>query len=242
MTSSLAATIHRHLDTVAALRAARTGDAGLASWLHGLKAYQSRRFAHTYQDLLLLPRYRAATQFFLTELYGPQEFAQRDAQFARVVPALVRLFPVEVVATVAQLGELHALSETLDDACARHLQRQYPDGAGLDAARYVAAWQAVGRPEVREQQIALTLSIGLALDGFTRSRLLRTSLRVMRRPAQAAGLADLQRFLEAGFDAFAAMQGAAGFLGWVGERERALARALFDPLCLNPAQAGLPPD
>lgn len=242
MTSSLAATILHHLDTVAALRAARTGDAGLATWLHALKAYQSRRFAHTYQDLLLLPRYRAATRFFLTELYGPQEFAQRDAQFSRVVPALVRLFPVEVVATVAQLGELHALSETLDDACARHLQRQHPAGAGLDAARYVGAWQAIGRPEAREQQIALTLSIGLALDGFTRSRLLRTSLRVMRRPAQAAGLADLQRFLEAGFDAFAAMKGAAGFLGWVGERERALARTLFDPLCLNPAESGLPPD
>jgi hypothetical protein len=51
----------------------------------------------------------------------------------------------------------------------------------------------------------------------------------MRKPAQAAGLGDLQKFLETGFDAFGAMKGAAEFLAWVGERERALAAALFTP-------------
>ena len=52
---------------------------------------------------------------------------------------------------------------------------------------------------------------------------------VLRGPAQAAGLSDLQKFLEAGFDAFSAMKGASDFLGWVGARERALAAALFAP-------------
>ena len=46
----------------------------------------------------------------LDELYGPQDFSDRDAQFARVVPALVRLFPQELVETVAVLARLHALS------------------------------------------------------------------------------------------------------------------------------------
>ena len=61
---------------------------------------------------------------------------------------------------------------------------------------------------------------------------MRSSLRLMRGPAHAAGLAALQRFLEAGFEAFAALQGAAPFMAWVGERERALAAALFDPQAL----------
>ena len=94
---------------------------------------------------------------------------------------------------------------------------------------------------MRERQIALTLSIGLALDGFTRSRLLRSSLRLMRGPAHAAGLAALQRFLEAGFDAFGGMQGADDFLRWVGERERALAAALFAPDALMRVQGSGPP-
>ena len=32
-------------------------------------------------------RYAGAARFFLDELYGPGDFSQRDAQFARVVPA-----------------------------------------------------------------------------------------------------------------------------------------------------------
>lgn len=224
MTSADGDRILEHLATVAALRAHRVADPDLAERVRALKAYQARRFAVTYADLLADQRYQGAARFFLDELYGPQEFTARDAQFSRIVPALVRLFPAELVATVATLGELHALSESLDDAAARHLPRLPPDAAG-----YAEAWQATGRAPAREQQIALTLNIGAAMDRYTRNRLLRTTLRLMRGPAQAAGLSDLQKFLEAGFDAFSAMKGASDFLGWVGARERALAAALFAP-------------
>ena len=237
MSSALADRIQQHLQTVASLRAARIADPALAAWVAALKAYQARRFAATYSDLLAQPRFQAATRFFLDELYGPQEFAERDTQFSRVVPALVRLFPQEVVRTVEHLGQLHALSETLDDAGARHLmQHQAPD-AGVNALAYAGAWQATGRADARELQIELSLGIGQALDSFTRSRLLRGSLRLMRGPAHAAGLAALQRFLEVGFDAFAAMQGATPFLACVGERERALAAALFDAQALPALRA-----
>ena len=228
MTSPVADRIRTHLQAVAQLRAARQTDPALAQRVLAVKTYQARRFKQTYSDLLANPRYRAAAQFFLDELYGPQEFAERDTQFARVVPALVRIFPHAVVQTVEQLGALHALSESLDNATASHL-RPGQTTAPLDAAAYLLAWQGAGMAAAREQQIALTQAIGQALDGFTRSRLMRTSLRLMRGPAQAAGLVSLQRFLEAGFDAFGAMKGADDFLRWVGERERALAAALFAP-------------
>ena len=232
MTSPIADRIRAHLQTVAQLRAGRSADAGLAARVLALKAYQARRFEASYTDLLASPRYRAAARFFLEELYGPQEFAERDTQFGRVVPALVRLFPQAVVETVEQLGELHALSEALDDAAARHLPTADP-AQPVTAAAYVQAWQGAGRPSAREHQIVLTQAIGRSLDGFTRSRLMRSSLRLMRGPAQAAGLGSLQRFLEAGFDAFGAMKGADDFLRWVSERERALAAALFAPDALQ---------
>ena len=79
-----------------------------------LKGYQQQRFANTYADLLANPRYAKATDFFLQELYGPGDFSKRDSQFVRVVPALTKLFPAEVVVTVAKLARLHAISETLD--------------------------------------------------------------------------------------------------------------------------------
>src|SRR6058998_1604614 len=86
-----------------------------------LKAYQQRRFARTYADLLATARYGAASRFFLEELYGPTDFDERDAQFVRVVPALVRLFSHEIIATVSTLAQLHALSETLDSTMAQLL-------------------------------------------------------------------------------------------------------------------------
>lgn len=234
MSNPLANRITEHLGTVAHLRAQRDADPALAQRVQALKTYQAARFARSYADLLAHPRYGAAARFFLDELYGPQEFSRRDAQFERVVPALVRLFPAEIVATVEQLGQLHALTEALDDGAAQHLP-----GLPCTAAGYAQAWQGAGRAPAREQQITLTLAIGGALDRYTRSRLMRSTLRLMRGPAQAAGLNDLQRFLESGFEAFGAMRGADEFLGLVAQRERALAAALFAPDAVQ--QAALPP-
>ena len=188
-----------------------------------IKRYQHARFSHTYADLLADKRYRGAAQFFLEDLYGPSDFSERDVQFARVVPALLRLFPKELVATVAELAALHALSERLDSAMARAL----PAGLAVDGHSYALAWRAVGEPSAREGQIALMVSIGTALDRYTRNMLLRHSLRLMRGPAQAAGLAALQRFLETGFDIFRAMGGAQDFLTTIASRERALCVLLF---------------
>lgn len=217
-----AQTILAGLDEVERERRRRAAEPALAARVKALKHYQQQRLRHTYGDLLASARYRQAASFFLEELYGPEDFVQRDAQFARVVPAIARLFPGEVVATVESLSQLHALSERLDTAMAEAL-----DSPALDADAYGRAWRAVGQPAARERQIALLLQVGQALDRHTRSRWLRASLHMMRTPAKAAGLDALQHFLEAGFDAFGGMGGADEFLRWIGERERRLAAALF---------------
>lgn len=225
--------ILRELSTVQRLREQHAADPALAVRVRALKDYQSRRFARAYADLLDHPRYRSAARFFLEELYGPFEFADRDAQFTRVVPAVVRLFPGELAATLEDLAQLHALSERLDDTMARRID----PAAGLDAAAYVRAWSATGESDARRRQIALTLAIGRALDRHTKKRLLHATLRLMRGPARAAGLGALQRLLERGFDAFARMKGADGFLAAIDAREHAFADALDSPAALTWAQS-----
>lgn len=210
------------LRAVDAERARRAADPELAARVQALKAYQQKRFAATYADLLASPRYEAATRFFLHELYGPDDYRQRDAQFARVVPALTRLFPEEVVDTVARLARLHALSERLDTRMGEHLMS--PD---ITAQEYAIAWRACDDPDARRLQVELTMAVGEALDKLTRRPLLRQSLRLMRGPAQMAGLGALQGFLESGFDTFRAMRGAGEFLSTVRQREDTLALALF---------------
>jgi hypothetical protein len=220
--SRTADTILCELNKVEAERARRRNAAGLEIKVQAIKRYQQQRFAQTYADLLASPRYAAVSRFFLDELYGPGDFTQRDAQFARVVPALARIFPHEIVDTVATLASLHALSESLDSAMGTHLV-----GAQVDATTYVAAWQATARSDERERQIALTLEVAASLDHLTRKPLIRNSLRLMRGAARATGLCDLQQFLETGFDTFRSMDGAQEFISIVEVRERSLCRALF---------------
>jgi hypothetical protein len=225
--------ILEHLADVERLRAERTSSPALARAVQLVKQFQSTRFSRTYADLLADSRYAQAARFFLDELYGPQEFAARDAQFARIVPALVRIFPAEIVGTVRTLAQLHALSESLDSRMGRHCLAANPGRPAMSAGDYIEAWRATGEREGRALQIDLTMQIGRALDHYTRNAILRGALHMMRRPARAAGLGELQHFLESGFDTFGRMRGAQDFLDIVRQRETALAEALFDAVSVT---------
>jgi hypothetical protein len=218
------------LQAVAAERKHRSEVPVLDAKVVALKAFQQHRFSRTYADLLLTERYGPAARFFLDELYGPADFTRRDAQFARVISGLVKLFPKDVVDTVAKVAELHALSETLDTAMAQLLGG--PDIAAVD---YVRAWQGVGRAADRRRQIDLTVEVAVRLAHVTRIPLLRKALYVMRAPARAAGVAELHQFLETGFETFRAMNGATEFIATVQSREQAFADALFAVDAVNPS-------
>ena len=201
----------------------------LALALSEVKRFQARRFAGTYFDLLQSDQYQPVARFFLDELYSEKDYAERDAQFARIASALERLFPQQVVRTAISLAQLHKLTEELDLAMARQWQ---VNANAAEAARYVAAWRAVGRRSDRNTQLERVLEVGRELDRLTRTRGLRTMLRMMRGAANLAGLGSLQRFLEAGFDTFAAMaregDGASFFLNTVQAREKGLIERLFE--------------
>lgn len=210
------------LETVDRERTRREDDARLMNRVLLIKRYQQRRFEQTYAHLLNSTRYAAASRFFLEELYGPRDFQARDQQFARIVPKLVSMFPAEVIETVGTLAALHAVSEQLDTLMAERL-----DVDVIDRAGYSAAWRQVGKRDEREFQLQATLAIGKSLDRFTRHPWIVKSLRWMRKPANLAGLGDLQSFLERGLSCFASLGGASEFLATIETRERALMDMLF---------------
>lgn len=220
---------------VAQLRQTAAATPGLAQAISAIKHFQARRFAGTYADLLQSQRYHAAALFFLEELYSEKDYSARDSQFARIASALERLFPTQVVQTAVALAQLHRLTEELDLAMAQHWVSQ---GNVPEVTRYVRAWRAVDRRSDRNKQLASALEVGGELDRLTRTPGLRLMLKMMRGPANLAGLGSLQRFLESGFDTFAAMgrqgDGAAYFLATVEARETGLIDKLFDaamPAC-----------
>jgi hypothetical protein len=224
-----ARTIRSAVARVSALRAAESAEPALRAAVLAVKSAQARRFAGTYADMLAGPPFAAPTRFFLEELYSDKDYAERDAQFARIAGAIEKFFPSAVVETAVGLAQLHALTEGLDDAMGRAWLAV--DAAQGEARRYVQAWRAVERRADRSSQLETVLGIGEEMIRLTRTPGLRTMLRMMRGPAAAAGLGSLQRFLEAGFDTFAALargEGARTFLRTIGERESALITMLFD--------------
>lgn len=226
--------IRESVARVACLRDTAAGTQGLTHAVSEVKRFQARRFSATYADLLKATQYQAAARFFLEELYSERNYAERDAQFARIAGALERLFPKQVVQTAVSLAQLHGLTEALDLALAQHWLAH----AGLaDVPRYVAAWRAVGRRPERMAQLATVLTVGQELDRLTRTPGLRLMLKMMRKPAHVAGLGALQQFLERGFDNFAAMGrqggGARFFMDTVQVRETRLFDLLFDTPAAN---------
>jgi len=116
--ASAADRIRTHLDRVQQLRL-QARAAGMDAAVTEVKQLQAQRFRATYADLIRDPRCAAATRFFLDELYGVRDFAQRDAQFGRIAGALERLFPQAVPQLAVDLAETHALTEVLDHELAR---------------------------------------------------------------------------------------------------------------------------
>ena len=213
------------LDRSAALRDRFADDASFSEQRALLRRWQAARLARTHQDLLASRRFHDAAEFFLVDLYGPKELSRHIEDVRRILPVMTKFLPEYGLTTVAHAVELNVLSESLDGAMVEALGAET---ATITDATYAVAYRQVGRAEDRKRQIDLIALLGEALDKLTHQRFIGTALTMMRKPAELAGLAELQGFLERGYRAFGAMRGGAGeFVSIVVARERAISEALL---------------
>jgi hypothetical protein len=192
-----------------------------------LRRWQAARLAVDFGDFLADPAMRPAAEFFLSDLYGDRDFSARDRDAARVLPAMARFLPDSLLRAAADAIELAVLSHAFDLRMAEILMRRPVPGAAISVEDYANAYRVTGFPRLRQRQIGLILKVGEALDSAVKKHGVAKILRASRLPAQLAGLSELQKFLERGFSAFAALGGAEGFLKSIGQREVAVAGRLF---------------
>jgi hypothetical protein len=192
-----------------------------------LRRWQMQRLAASFVPLLEDVRTRGAAEFFLTDLYGDKDFSARDRDIARVLPLMMRLLPGPLIATVADAIALSALSHAFDLRMADALARLLPANASIDIENYANAYRKVDLPRLRRAQIALIGRLGHGLDAAVRKPGLNRLLKISRLPARAAGLGELQSFLERGFAAFATLDRPAAFVDGVVARELEVSRRLF---------------
>lgn len=196
-------------------------------WLIELRRWQAQRLETSFAHFLDDPKRRGAALFFLTDVYGEQDFSRRDANVAKVMPMMQRVLPGAVLGTVADGIELGALTQALDLRMAETLHRLASTRKKLDAELYAKVYREVGHARLRMHQIDLIGNVGIGLAKAVRMPGVVTLLKLSRGPARATGLGELQGFLERGFAAFSALGDGKAFVRDIEASEREISRRLF---------------
>ena len=196
-------------------------------WLKSLQAWQAQRLERSFAGFLQDPARRPAARFFLTDVYGDHDFTRRDADIARVIPMMQKLLPAALLKTVADGIELGALTHAFDLRMAEALQALGGRRRSIDVELYAHAYREVGLPRLRARQIALIAEVGEGLAAALRMPGVGALLKLSRLPAKAAGLGELQAFLERGFAAFADLGDARAFLADIRGNETRVMQRLF---------------
>ena len=192
-----------------------------------LRRFQAQRLAQTHADLLSSPRYGPAAQFFLTDVYGPRDFSQRDADLLRFYEGVRKVLPERAVVVLADVVQLSAITNDLDERLVRALVDELGVTDAITLERYAEAYRICDNYDERRRQIQMIDAIGRGIERMVHVPLIGISLRLAHAPAVLAGWAELQGYLERGFFAFKHMKGADFFLNTIARRETRILDAIF---------------
>ena len=206
---------------------AGAADDALAATLPALRRWQAQRLARTYADLQADERYAQAVAFFLSDLYGAAEFAERDRQARKAYPLIEKALPQAALAPISRALELDTLSAKLDKALCRMLVGELGMKGRITEGLYAEGYRRCRNREQRLRQIGLIVSVGKDLDRVVARPFIYRMLVLARGPAHHAGFGALQEFLERGFAAFRRMGGAESFLQTIERRETLILERLF---------------
>ena len=196
-------------------------------WLPVLRAWQAARLEESFGRFLRDPLRRPAARFFLDDLYNDADFSRRDADIARVLPMMQALLPRGMLETLADAIELGAYTQSLDLRMAEALEALAPRRRSLDVGLYTRVYITVTTPRERAQQIELIARVGHGLGRALRTTGVATLLKLARGPARAAGLGELQGFLERGVAAFSRIGDVDAFVDEIELEERNVSARLF---------------
>lgn len=192
-----------------------------------LGAWQSLRLSRTHADLLRDPEFSQACGFFLSDIYAPRDFSQRDHDGHRIYDFMNRFLPEATLLPLAMALEINTLTQQLDLAMAEALRNELAVVDRFDQRQYDEAYQLCDNYDVRVRQIELIVELGTHLDRVRRLPFITPTLRLAKRPAQRLGWYDMQNFLERGFAALKSLQRVDVFLQRIELREKAILDRIY---------------
>lgn len=165
-----------------------------------LQTLQSGRLRQTHGDLAQNPRYSALAEFFFQDIYGPQEFHERDARFRQLYSKLVTIVGERPLALMREAIELVELTEVLDDYLLDVLIL-HGKARTLTLEDYEWAYRVCDNYQARVEQIERTGATLRAVGELGRLPLIDWQLNALRLPANRLGWTPTLDFLIRGYKA-----------------------------------------
>lgn len=201
--------------------------ADLEPQMASLRNWQSARLRRTYADLLADPGYAPACTFFLTDVYAPRDFSQRDQDAERLYAILSRFLPDFALRLLADAIRLNRISEYLDQRLLRVLVQELGVRQEITSQAYAEAYRICDNYSERKLQIQLLIrTLNEAAQG-ARSMVFTASLRLARAPAQRLGWFEVYDFLDRGAEACRPMPDVGHFVNTIEQREMLILERIF---------------
>ncbi len=222
-----AAQLLRDLQTNEELKHQPVSERGLDPHLALLRTWQSDRLARTYADLLNDQHYRQACLFFLSDIYAPQDFSQRNHDVERIHSFLSRVVPAHMLQLLTDTIELNTLSDKLDDQLVRVLVDKLGVTDTITPELYAEGYRLCDNYAERVYQIDLITKVVEQVGKGARLIIVGAALKMLRRPAHQAGWVELYDFLERGYAAFKQIRDVKFFVDTIQQREKLILDQIF---------------
>ena len=203
--------------------------AGLMPSIRAVQAWQCKRLLASHQQMYQQKRFKPAVEFFINELYGPNDFSQRDQDIARIVPKMSKFLPEKALQSLASALHLNTLSFELDFDLAKRLI-----DTEINRETYANAYVSCDNIASRQQQIDYIRNLGNDLADVVKMKGISSLLFISRKPAKMAGVLALHEFLEKGFRSFKNLGNVEDFIFPVVNKEQEIMQHLANPNLPNP--------
>ena len=220
--------IIRHLHGISTMQEI-AAKAGLMTTIRAVQTWQCKRLLVSHHEMYEQKRFKPAVEFFINELYGPNDFSQRDQDIARIVPKMSKFLPEKALQSLASALYLNTLSFELDFELAKQLVN--PE---INRDTYADAYIRCDNLAKRQQQIDYIRTLGNDLADVVKMKGISSLLFISRKPAKMAGVIALHEFLEKGFKSFKNLGNVQDFITPVMNKEHQILQQLANPNMPNP--------
>lgn len=200
----------------------------LNTTLNEVQIWQRARLQQTHQALFDMPKNQPMANYFLTQLYGGDEFKLLARQLARILPKakkLERLAKESALQTGSMAIQAAILAIELDLQLAQWLVKHE---LGVTESNMLSAYRAVNKYAERHTQINHLKEVCYRTDKYLNSFMLRKAFALAKSAAYRHNYQPLYDFIDAGFIAMKPLDSVRDFIDSFGEREMAVIEHIHD--------------